>query len=166
MTVHFTGQTDTHTNAKTNVCHSLAFTHTVYMQHLMTCRSERENGISAFMAMQCSQCDEGNEEKDLAEENKMREEWKEWWDGWKRMNRSTTFHLYNLQSMNVIQNPHTNSYFLFLFGCRLKPDLCSLLNRFSKVFTVWESDSPKPSHIDWMINSAVIVLNLRQKQHV
>lgn len=45
----------------------LTHTHAVYMQHLMTCRSERESWISAFMAMQCSQCDERNVERENGE---------------------------------------------------------------------------------------------------
>lgn len=60
-------------------------THTVYMQHLITCRSERERWISAFMAMQCSQCDERNVERENGEGifsrwTKIKEEWKtyEW----------------------------------------------------------------------------------------
>lgn len=56
----------THTHPKT-MSFILTHTHAVYMQHLMTCRSERESWISAFMAMQCSQCDERNVERENGE---------------------------------------------------------------------------------------------------
>lgn len=58
--------THTHTQ-KLCLLFSHTHTHAVYMQHLMTCRSERESWISAFMAMQCSQCDERNVERENGE---------------------------------------------------------------------------------------------------
>lgn len=56
----------THTHTQ-KLCLLFSHTHAVYMQHLMTCRSERESWISAFMAMQCSQCDERNVERENGE---------------------------------------------------------------------------------------------------